>query len=92
MTPKKPTTGDLIRKARLAKSRRIHDELIAAGQRIGRGETRDTMYRQCDLAKDIGVEQSRMPAYEHSSTMPSVPMLKKLAKALDVSPGDLIGE
>ena len=89
MTPKKKTTGELIRAARIAKSRRIYDELQAAGQRIGRGETAATMYLQSDLAKDIGTTQAQISGWESGRTNPSLDTLKRLAKALDVPIGDL---
>lgn len=84
MTPKKKTTGELIRAARLAKSKRIYDELIATGQRIGRGETATTMYLQGDLAKASGVTQAQVSSWECGRAEPLNDTLKKLAKALDV--------
>ncbi len=94
MKPKKPkpTTGELIRAARIAKSKCMYKNLVDTGQRIGRGEKPETMYLQADLAEAIGMDQSQISAYERSKTEPELPTLRKLAKALEVPLIELIGE
>jgi transcriptional regulator with XRE-family HTH domain len=43
------------------------------------------------LARKVGVTKGYLSQVENLRTMPSLPILYKLAEALDVSPGDLLG-
>jgi len=86
------TTGQLIREARLAKSRRIYADLEAAGQRIAPRERPETIYLQRDLAADCGIAESMISKYMSGSVEPELPTLRKLAAALDVPVAELIGD
>ncbi len=87
---KKPkTTGELIRAARLAKSRRLHAQL---DPKLARRIKPDVFYRQSDLADDIDSDASQVSMWERDETRPELFTLKKLAKALEVPLLDLVGE
>ena len=88
----KTTTGELIRTARLAKSRKMYAALEAAGERIAPSERPETIYQQRDLAAECGLDQSVVSKYETGNVEPEVPTLRKLAAALEVTVGELIGE
>ena len=90
--PEPQTTGQLIRAARLAKSRRMYAELESTGQRIAPRERPETIYQQGHLAADCGLDQSVISKYELGRAEPEVPTLRKLAAALDVAVADLIGD
>ena len=93
MTKSEPkTTAQLIRAARLAKSRKMYAELEAAGQRIAPRERPETIFQQRDLAEAAGLDQSIMSKYECGEIEPSVPTLRKLAVALGVLVSELIDD
>ena len=88
---KKPqqTTAELIKAARLAKSRRLHAALEpTAAARINSRQ----MYRQADLAKDAEVFPSQIGSWERGDVDPENSSLRKLAKALEVPWAELLGE
>ncbi len=91
MTKSEPkTTGQLIRAARLAKSRKMYAELKANGSRIAPRERPETIFQQRDLADAAGLDQSIMSKYETGNVEPELLTLRKLAAALDVSVAELI--
>jgi len=92
MTKQPQTTGQRIRAARLAKSRKIYAKLITDSERIGARETPETMYTQAALAKASGCEQTTISKYEAGKIEPELLTLRRLAKALEVPLAKLIGE
>ena len=84
------TTGELIRAARLAKSRKMYAELESSGQRIAPRERPETIYQQVHLAADCGLDQSIISKYETGNVEPELPTLRKLASALGVPVSELI--
>jgi transcriptional regulator with XRE-family HTH domain len=83
------TIGERIRAARLAKSRRVHATL----PELARGKiTLNEAYTQAELAADSGCQQGQISEYECGHIEPSLPVIRRLAAALDCSIGELIGD
>ena len=85
-----PTTGDLIRAARLARGKKLHGTLTTYRSDVAAKISPAEMYTQTDLAADAGCAASQISSWERGEKKPTVDSLIKLAAALGVPVADLL--
>ncbi len=67
----------------------MHDESIKLGQNLKRIRTEKDI-SQGDIARELGVSRGFVSNIENGKTNPTLATIAKLAKALSVSPDNLL--